>query len=327
MALFLPVFFAMGAVVLDVGNWYVHKRHLQTQVDAAALAGGTKFTGCSSLFDPAAANLAIKGTALEYAGDDLRAPDTIDPTFGSTVRNQQVEQPGDVRVVINSSDYWSQGDPTDGSSLDDTQDLDGDGSGDPCNERAVDAKATDDEVPNIFGVSWGGFVPLHPSPKSHARVEIHQVLEENGMLPFAVPEIDPAAVYAIFVNEINGAIVGTQKLCKLPSSATCTAVGSAPNSNFSYWSTSTGQNLVNIPTENTGVVILISKNATTVAMPGSLPAAAPALANLCSSSPGLIRCHGNTSPTGVNFIHGWSDAPGGHDIASGPGTPRSATSV
>ena len=155
MALFLPVFFAMGAVVLDVGNWYVHKRHLQTQVDAAALAGGTKFTGCSSLFDPAGANLAIKGTALEYAGDDLRAPDTIDPTFGSTVRNQQVEQPGDVRVVINSSDYWSQGDPTDGSSLDDTQDLDGDGSGDPCNERAVDAKATDDEVPNIFGVSWG----------------------------------------------------------------------------------------------------------------------------------------------------------------------------
>ena len=76
------------------------------------------------------------------------------------------------------------------------------------------------------------------------------------MLPFAVPEIDPAAVYAIFVNEINGAIVGTQKLCRLPSTATCTAVGSAPDSNFSYWSTVTGQNLVDIPTENTGVVIL-----------------------------------------------------------------------
>ena len=28
----------MGTVVVDVGNWFIHRRHLQTQVDAAALA-------------------------------------------------------------------------------------------------------------------------------------------------------------------------------------------------------------------------------------------------------------------------------------------------
>ncbi|MDH5281136.1 MAG: Tad domain-containing protein, partial [Thermoleophilia bacterium] len=49
-ALLIPVLFAIGAVVVDVGNWYVHKRHLQTQVDAAALATATKFTGCNPMF-------------------------------------------------------------------------------------------------------------------------------------------------------------------------------------------------------------------------------------------------------------------------------------
>ena len=44
-ALLIPMLLALGAVVLDVGNWYVHKRHLQTLVDAGALAGAPKFVG------------------------------------------------------------------------------------------------------------------------------------------------------------------------------------------------------------------------------------------------------------------------------------------
>ena len=32
------------AFVVDIANWYVHKRHLQGQADAAALAGGAAFT-------------------------------------------------------------------------------------------------------------------------------------------------------------------------------------------------------------------------------------------------------------------------------------------
>jgi uncharacterized membrane protein len=39
-AIVLPLILTIGSIVLDLGNWYVHKRHLQTQVDAAALAGG-----------------------------------------------------------------------------------------------------------------------------------------------------------------------------------------------------------------------------------------------------------------------------------------------
>ena len=96
---------------------YVHKRKNQTLVDAAALAGATKFVGCSFQFgNPAAANAAIKATALEYAGDTYRDPAT---------RNSQVQKPDDERVVLNSARYWDQGDPMNGTGMDDTLDPDG----------------------------------------------------------------------------------------------------------------------------------------------------------------------------------------------------------
>ena len=119
-AILLPVLFGLGAIVLDIGNWYVHKRHLQTQVDAAALAAAPSFSGC--FFDPATANLAIASTALSYAGDTARDPSST---------NLQIQEPNDVRVTL---------------------------------------------------------------------IEIHEVKEESGFLPLAVPEIDPAFVYAIFVD-------------------------------------------------------------------------------------------------------------------------------
>ncbi len=203
-ALLIPVIFALAAIVLDIGNWYVHKRHLQTQVDAAAFAGAHEFFGCSPLFEdpPVTANKSIKAHALEYAGDTQRPPSSVDPMFTTTtVRNTQVQEPDDVRAVINSATWWAQGDVTDGSTLDNTLDPDGDPAtpGDPCTTKTLDVKATDDEAPSLWGL-----IPLTPSPKTKARVEIRQIIEESGMLPFAVPEVDPARVAALFVNEITG---------------------------------------------------------------------------------------------------------------------------
>ena len=51
---------------VDIGNWWVHKRHLQLQVDAAALAGGALFGECFT--DPAAANTAIQNEATRFGG-------------------------------------------------------------------------------------------------------------------------------------------------------------------------------------------------------------------------------------------------------------------
>jgi Flp pilus assembly protein TadG len=171
-ALLVPMLLAMSAIVLDVGNMYVHKKNLQTLVDAAAFAGATKFVGCSFQYgDPGAANEAIRTTALQYAGDTHRSPGTY---------NLQVQKPGDVRVVLNSARYWDQGDLLDGENLDNTYDPDGNPvtPGDPCSTKTLDVKATDHDVPLLTGI-----IPLRPDAKSNARVEIHQVLEQSGMLP------------------------------------------------------------------------------------------------------------------------------------------------
>ena len=56
-AVLTPALIFLFLLVIDVGNWYVHKRHLQMEVDAAALAGGAYFGDCFSS-DPSIAGAA-----------------------------------------------------------------------------------------------------------------------------------------------------------------------------------------------------------------------------------------------------------------------------
>ena len=94
--------------------------------------------------------------------------------------NLQIQEPNDVRVALNSSAYWADANGlvpgTDGYGLDNTLDSgDPDLLGDPCNERYLDVKATDDDAPLLWGL-----LPATPSPKSKARVEIHDVESLQG---------------------------------------------------------------------------------------------------------------------------------------------------
>ncbi len=201
-ALLIPVMFALAAVVLDVGNWYVHKRHLQTQVDAAALAAGGEFIGC--FLDQPTANQDVRAEALKYGGDTGRVPTPADTT------NLQVQEPNDVRVVLNGSAYWTSADPSptyppDPSPTADPYGhdwtLDGDPvasgvqSSQPCDSKFLDVKATDVDAPPLWGL-----LPLTPSPKARAKVEIRKVQSMTGMLPFAVPELNPRTVAALWVD-------------------------------------------------------------------------------------------------------------------------------
>lgn len=197
-ALLIPVLFGLAAVVMDIGNWYVHKRHLQTQVDATVLAPAPEFTGC---FDPnawSATDAAIEQNAIGFAGDTQRLG-TVgnDP---STSTNRQLQEPDDVRVVLNSSQYWAPVNGlvpgTNGYGLDKTMDSNGDGDGGFCNERYIDAKATDEDAPLLWGL-----IPFSPDPKSHAKAAVKELIAAKGILPFAVPEPVPGAVAAIFVDE------------------------------------------------------------------------------------------------------------------------------
>jgi hypothetical protein len=298
-ALLLPMLLALGALVLDVGNWYVHKKHLQTMVDAGAFAAAPKFVGCSFQFgDPAAANNAIRQLALEYAGDPSRDPAT---------RNRQHQEPNDVHVLLNSTRYWQPGDPTSGvavAGLDFTWDIDGDGGGgDPCSERSLDVKATDEDAPLLLGV-----LPLLPDIKSRARVEVRQLVEQSAMLPWAVPEVEPAAVAALFVDEDSGNVIAAQQLEKRDD----------PNLPFDEWVTSgldwstspptevvSNASRVDLQFENTGVVILVAK---VVPFPsgGTLSLTGP-LVDICGQEPGVVSCYaGDGNQDGLTFIHGWN---------------------
>ena len=77
----LPAFVAFGIFVIDVGNWWVHKRHLQTQADAAALAGAREYRF------PACSNQDIVEEAVDYSGGVLADPDANYGGFDGTPLN------------------------------------------------------------------------------------------------------------------------------------------------------------------------------------------------------------------------------------------------
>jgi len=307
-ALVLPVVLALGSVVVSVGNWYVHKKHLQTLVDAGAFAGGTAFNGCFQ--DPGLANDAIKGAALEYSGDRNR---------DSSTRNQQLQDPAlpalprsRVHVVLNSAQYWDKSNgpdpdvPTMGSGygldatlppVDEFGVPTADGTSEPCATRFLDVKATEDEAPLLF--QW---LVAHPSPKAKARIAIKKVISENGLLPWAIPESDPAKVAAIVVDEDNvggatnpAAIRGAWFLDRQSPSP----VGLE---SFNVWQASSSAKGVLVGlngSDNFSVIILVSRDPA-VSLTGSL-------SQICNQNPVQTRClAGDTLTSGVNFIHAYS---------------------
>jgi hypothetical protein len=289
-ALLLPVVFAIGSVVVTVGNWYVHKRHLQTQVDAAVLAAAPVFTDC---FLEGDANADIKNEALKYAGDRRRS---------ATSANPQVQEPEDVRVVLNSSRYWepSDGDNTStGYGLDWTMDGDastpGTQSSLPCDASFLEARATDHELPLVW--RW---LPFFPSPKTKARVEIRKSKSVSGFLPWAVPENNPRTVAALFVDEgaTGAAADSVLNFALLAPPPTRTTLN---GESVALW---TG--LAQIPVvEQTGVIVLQSRQQLAQEY-----FVGKTLSQLCSAP--STTCFGsirNRNPsvsnrTGVAFVHG-----------------------
>ena len=321
-ALLLPVLFALSAVVLDVGNWYIHKRHLQTQVDAAALAPAPEFTGC---FDSTAwvqTDQAIEDHAIGFAGDTLRPG--ILGTNPSGTTNRQLGEPDDVRVALNANRYWVPTDPKDpvtaldGYGLDQTLDEKGpapdsppDGVSGFCNEGYIDVKATDEDVPFLLGL-----LPIAPDPKSHARAKIFDIDVSEGILPFAVPEVVPGSVYALFVNEARPdatAVISRARLCAaapspcVPVPTPSPAPAGYPSDYAVYQGSNVGQPITfGTGTENVGVIILVSKADLPTPNVGS-----PSITTICSQTG--VKCYsGGGASSGLALLHGY-------ETGSGPG--------
>jgi len=189
-ALLIPFVMLFLALSVDIGNWWVHKRHLQTQVDAAALAGGALFGDCFS--DPAAANTAIQNEATRYGGG------------AGSAYNGQVggANQGAITLLYQSKTYAA------GSVAPDDTETQA-----PCETSSLmfDVKATEAGLPLIFDIPGLSNVT---AINAHARVQLKQVEVQDGMLPVAVPDLRFTYVFATFVNEVTGAALGTVQLTK-----------------------------------------------------------------------------------------------------------------
>jgi Flp pilus assembly protein TadG len=175
----LPVLLLFTVFAIDVGNWFEHRRHLQMQADAAALAAAGDFRiPCTD--GP------INTAAMVYSG------------FTAPAYNQQVAG-GQTRthIVINSPTYYNQASPVDSTVV----------TGPPCSARMVDVKLTETDLPWYFG--FGKVVSFI---NAHARVEIKPLQTTAGALPVGVPDVNPKAGKVVLYNEDTGAPITSQPL-------------------------------------------------------------------------------------------------------------------
>lgn len=205
--IWLPVLIVFVVLVVDVGNWFEHKRHLQMQADAAALAGAGKFRL------PNCDDAAIKEEARQYAGDHAVPPDEtlLSSFFTDEIYNSQIGgTPAtrmhalvnfDARALTDPSypgDFWRSPDDDDGSS--------------PCSNLFIEVKMTETDLPWFFGL------PRLTVPwiDAHARVSLMQMGTATDLMPIAVPDPNPHRVAAMFVNECTSppTVITTTELVK-----------------------------------------------------------------------------------------------------------------
>jgi hypothetical protein len=180
-AMLLPFVLLFLALTVEIGNWWVHKRHLQTQVDAAALAGGARFSQCFP--DANVGNAAITAEATRFGGGP-----------GSSYNSQvAATTQGTVGPLLYQSKTYAGGTVP----PDDTDERP------PCEALEFDVKGTETDLPLLFQIPG---LPSIDAINAHARVELRKVRIFEGMLPLAVPEVRPRYVTATFVDAAGAAV-------------------------------------------------------------------------------------------------------------------------
>jgi hypothetical protein len=189
-AMLLPVVLLFLSLSVDIGNWWVHKRHLQLQVDAAALAGGGLFGECFA--DPVGGSAAMQAEATRFGGG------------GGSSYNGQVggTNKGTITLLYQSKTYAAGSVPAD-----DTE------TALPCQTASLmfDVKGSEAGLPLLFSIPGLANVA---AINAHARVQLKQVEVQDGMLPIAVPDLRFTYVFATFVDETTGTSLGTVQLQK-----------------------------------------------------------------------------------------------------------------
>lgn len=171
-ALMLPVMIGFAGLVIDVGNWFEHKRHLQMQAEAGALAGAAEF-GARCGVDNASADVAVKQAAASYSGGDFNAQ------IGAS-------DPAHILRAFNSPTPPGRSSPVDTSVVE----------SDVCDAKMIDVKLTETDLPFLLKAAQ-----VVPAISAHARVALRNQTVFNGALPIAVENISPVSARAEFIDQ------------------------------------------------------------------------------------------------------------------------------
>jgi Putative Flp pilus-assembly TadE/G-like len=182
----IVAFALLGGAVLEVGSWFIHRRHLQVQTDAAALAAAPYFEDC--ILDPSGA------TALP---DMTRVANEYGHFNGSTANfNVGFNGTGSTGGTV-ASNYNRLAYPS-GSTHPPDPATDFADNANPCAGNLFDVKATETGIQHLFN-----FSPL-AQVNAHSRVEIFEINEEKGLLPIGVPDPRFQYAFASFIDESTG---------------------------------------------------------------------------------------------------------------------------
>lgn len=288
----LGVLMLCAILAVDTAHWFVHKRHLQTQADAGALAAARELQFPCGATAADAPNPAVIAAAHKYDGWGIGAFNPQIATAASaapTSKSVYDASSHDIFSLVNAPNFVNQSTPND-------TDL----TGDPCKDKAVDLKLTETNLPVIFKVAQ--FFGIDPPNKvqyinAQARVSLERLLGSAGAAPIAIQSSTPNSVYATFIDEANGnASLGGAELTSGDQGQT--------------WATTSP-----IPVSFNGV--------------GSRIGVRIGLSGQATAGPGCTTttlCFDSTSPNnGVSFVHTWNtQTPTADNPTGAPGIPTGA---
>lgn len=186
----------LGAGVIEVGEWFQHRRNLQVRTDAAALAAGQAFNACFNIgaggpyANEQAADTEIESWARAYGGVQAK---------GTQLYNKRFDQPGAL-MSFQSDTAPSSANPQPTQNLGHECFV----NGDPTNTSPSNWNLMEDVRTTQEGLS--PFFSLAPSVTIHgwARVQLQVIKALRPSMPLAIPDVNPKAVAVTFVNNATG---------------------------------------------------------------------------------------------------------------------------
>lgn len=319
-AIVLPLMLFTAAAVWDVGNWWTHRKHLQTKVDAAAFAGGSGWSfPCAADSDTNATGTGIVDLARQYAGPHTMASGVPSP-FNATAFNPQVGDTtgADIHMVINGNNWFD-----DDSNPAPSENNDPAPNPTLCDSKILDVKGTESNNNPLFGL-----IPFFPDIKRKARVEIEEVEGLSGLLPISVRVPKPVSAAAVFYDEESGNILagGVKYFCEQSG-----GFPAGPQAGLGRWTTYDPADVSGLCPSQASLTVAASTGVAiaTSFRPACNAAATPPITmncfddapfttvnDLCRQGAGRVKCFygtgtgaAQTVQSGLQFIHGYSDAP------------------